>query len=63
MSSAHVSKKLRAKVAGQAGYRCGYCLSSETVTGLALDVEHLIPLALGGPSVEENLWLAPPQRA
>ncbi len=58
MSSAYVAKRLRARVAKQARYRCGYCLSAEAVTGLALDIEHLIPLALGGTTVEENLWLA-----
>ncbi len=58
MSSAYVAKRLRARVAKQARYRCGYCLSAEAVTGLALDIEHLIPRALGGSTLEENLWLA-----
>ncbi len=58
MSSAYVSEKLRRRVAAKARHRCGYCLSSEAVIGLALDVEHLMPEALGGPTVEANLWLA-----
>ena len=58
MSSAYVPDELRLRVADQAGYRCGYCRSSEEITGLSLDIEHLIPRFLGGPTVEENLWLA-----
>ena len=60
MTAAHVSKKLRERIAEQARYRCGYCLSSEQVLGLPMQVEHLIPQALGGPTLEENLWLACP---
>ncbi len=58
MSSAYVPDELRRRVADQAGHRCGYCRSSERITGLSLDIEHLIPRALGGPTIEENLWLA-----
>ncbi len=58
MSSAYVPSELRQRVADLAGHRCGYCHSSEEITGLSLDIEHLIPRALGGATVEENLWLA-----
>jgi hypothetical protein len=58
MTSAYISKKLRELVAEQAGYRCGYCLSSERIVGLFMEVDHLIPQALGGSTIEENLWLA-----
>lgn len=58
MSSAHVPKKLRQRVAEQARHRCGYCQSSEEVTGFPMEIDHLVPLALGGPTREENLWLA-----
>ncbi|HKH43292.1 MAG TPA: HNH endonuclease signature motif containing protein [Thermoanaerobaculia bacterium] len=60
MTSAYISKKLRERVAEQAGYRCGYCLSSERIVGLSMELDHLIPQALGGPSIEANLWLACP---
>ncbi|HEV7507828.1 MAG TPA: HNH endonuclease signature motif containing protein [Thermoanaerobaculia bacterium] len=58
MTSAYVSKKLRERVAEQARYRCGYCLSSEQIVGLSMEVDHLIPQVLGGLTSEENLWLA-----
>jgi hypothetical protein len=33
-------------------------LTPEALTGAAMEVEHLIPTALGGNTVEENLWLS-----
>jgi hypothetical protein len=60
MTSSYIPKKLRRRVAEQARHRCGYCLSSEAIVGLAMEIEHLIPQALGGPTREENLWLACP---
>jgi hypothetical protein len=58
MTSAYISKKLRGRVAEEARYRCGYCLTSERIAGLPMEIEHLIPQVLGGPTLEENLWLA-----
>ena len=49
---------LRARVAAQAQHRCGYCLTQEVVSGVPLTLEHIIPRALGGSDVEENLWLS-----
>ena len=42
----------------QARSRCGYCLCSEMLIGMPMEFEHLIPLASGGRTVEENLWLS-----
>jgi hypothetical protein len=47
-------------VAETSGYRCGYCLTSQEVVGPLLEIDHLIPEALGGSSEESNLWLACP---
>jgi HNH endonuclease len=58
MTPAYIPKALRARLAEQARYRCGYCLSAEQIVGLAMEVDHLIPQILGGLTVEENLWLA-----
>ena len=58
MSSAYIPKELRRRVSRQARYRCGYCRSSEDAMGLSMEIDHLIPQALGGPTVEQNLWLA-----
>ncbi len=61
MSSVYVSKELCRRVAQDAGHRCGYCLSSEVVTGTPLTIEHLIPHSLGGPTERlfnprEQVW-------
>lgn len=58
MAAIHVPKELRERVAAQARHRCGYCLSQENILGFPMEIDHLIPQALGGPTVEENLWLA-----
>jgi hypothetical protein len=58
MSHTFVSKALRDRVAAQAAYRSGYCLTQEAVAGFSMEIEHLIPEVLGGPAEEDNLWLA-----
>lgn len=58
MSSAHVPIDLRRRVAEQARYRCGYCLTREVVIGKPMEFDHLLPRSLGGPTTEDNLWLA-----
>jgi 5-methylcytosine-specific restriction endonuclease McrA len=58
MSRTYVPKALRERVAAQAKYRCGYCLTSTRITGIAMEIEHINPEAMGGPTVEDNLWLA-----
>jgi hypothetical protein len=56
--TAYLSSKLRQQIEQDAGHRCGYCLSDETLTGIPLSVEHLFPEALGGKTIHDNLWLA-----
>lgn len=58
MSSSYVPLELRREVAAQACYRCGYCLSTESILGIPMDVEHIVPESAGGATVEQNLWLA-----
>ncbi len=41
-----------------AGYRCRYCRTPQSIAGFRLSIEHVIPQAKGGGTVEENLWLA-----
>ncbi|MCK6558954.1 HNH endonuclease [candidate division KSB1 bacterium] len=50
--------KIRRRIAAQADYRCGYCLTSEKLTGIRLALDHIIPLAAGGQSEENSLWVA-----
>jgi len=58
MSETHIPKALRRRVSEQARYRCGYCLTLESVVGAPMEIDHLIPESLGGLTEEENLWLA-----
>lgn len=58
MARKRVSKTLRQTIAAQAGYRCGYCLTPQSVTAMPMHVEHLVPVAAGGTTIEDNLWLA-----
>lgn len=58
MNRPRLSKTLRAQVAEQAHYRCGYCLTPEWIVGAPMEIDHLLPIALGGLSTENNLWLA-----
>ncbi len=58
MSGSHIPVELRRRVAHEAGGRCGYCLTSEDIVGTPMDFEHIIPECKGGPTQEENLWLA-----
>jgi len=58
MKKAEALSKLRRRLAAQSEYRCGYCLTSERLTGIRLTLDHLIPLAVGGHTDESNLWMA-----
>ena len=58
MSRTRIGRRLRTQVLADARGRCGYCLSSEEVTGAPLEIEHLVPEARGGPTNRTNLWAA-----
>jgi hypothetical protein len=53
-----ISKRLRERIRRQADDRCGYCLSPQKLVLGQLEIEHLIPRALGGKDEEDNVWLA-----
>ena len=53
-----ISKALEKKIRQQANHRCGYCLSPQELVSYKLELEHIYPKALGGETVEQNLWLA-----
>ena len=55
---ARVPRRLRERVARAAGYCCGYCRPPQSIAGFRLSIEHIIPEARGGKTVEGNLWLA-----
>jgi len=56
LSRIYLSVELEAEVIADAGSRCGYCQSDETLTGIPLSIEHVIPVSLGGQTVRDNLW-------
>jgi hypothetical protein len=58
VSRAHIPLALRRRVAREALYRCGYCLSSEAIVGEPMEFDHLIPESRGGRTERDNLWLA-----
>jgi hypothetical protein len=58
VSSEYIAIELRRRVAEQARYRCGYCLTREAVIGRPMEFDHLFPRSLGGLTIEDNLWLA-----
>lgn len=53
-----IPQQLINKIRKDAKYRCGYCKLPQHIIPNMLEIEHLLPLADGGESEEENLWLA-----
>jgi 5-methylcytosine-specific restriction endonuclease McrA len=39
-------------------HRCGYCLTTELLSGAPMEIEHILPDSLGGLTEHSNLWLA-----
>lgn len=60
MSRPAISQELRARIAETCADRCGYCRTSGRVIGPLLEIDHIVPIAQGGSSDEENLTLACP---
>jgi hypothetical protein len=58
VSSRQISEEVRARVRIQAKNQCGYCRSLQKYVLGVLEIEHIIPKALGGTDDEENLWLS-----
>jgi 5-methylcytosine-specific restriction endonuclease McrA len=58
MSRPYIPAEVRRQMIDDAGHRCGYCQTDERLTGIPLNIKHLTPVAAGGSSVRENLWLS-----
>lgn len=58
MVNRYISPSLRQRIAQEANYRCGYCHTDQKIIGRPLVIDHILPLAKGGRTVRENLWLA-----
>mgnify|MGYP006336813027 FL=1 len=53
-----ISEQVKARIRAQAQNRCGYCRSLQMYVLGILEIDHIIPKAVGGTDDEENLWLA-----
>ncbi len=60
MSTHRISAALRQRIGERARWRCAYCLTAQAVIGPFLEVDHIVPEALGGSAKEENLTLGCP---
>lgn len=60
MARRRISRIQRQRVAAIAGNRCAYCHTAERIIGPFLEIDHIIPEAAGGETVEHNLTLACP---
>ena len=58
--SDYIPVDLRVRVRAHFSQFCDYCRSSEALTVVTFEVEHILPLTLGGPTEFENLALACP---
>ncbi|MDM9385435.1 HNH endonuclease signature motif containing protein [Chlorogloeopsis sp. ULAP01] len=58
MSSSQISEEVRTRIRTQAKNQCGYCCSLQKYVLGILEIDHIIPKAVGGTDDEENLWLA-----
>jgi hypothetical protein len=53
-----ISIRLRRRVILRAGHRCEYCGLSREGQEATFHIDHIVPIAAGGPTVLENLALA-----
>ena len=58
MAGADISEALRNAVRERAKGRCEYCLTSEALSGIRCQTDHIIPRSRGGPTTADNLCLA-----
>jgi len=57
MASPEIPRPLRTLVRSRAGARCEYCKTSEWLSGLPGEIDHIVPRALDGPTEADNLCL------
>ena len=58
--SVYIPVELRRRIRSHFLQRCAYCQSSEALTVVTFEVEHIYPLSLGGQTEFANLCLACP---
>jgi hypothetical protein len=60
VSNPYIPQAIRDRVAEYFQYRCAYCQTSQQIIGPLLEIDHIVPIAHGGQSHEDNLALACP---
>lgn len=58
MAGADISEALRNAIRERAKSRCEYCLTSEAVSGIRCQIDHILPRSRGGATTADNLCLA-----
>lgn len=58
--SDYIPVEIRRRVRAHFSHCCAYCRSSEALTVVTFEVEHILPLSRVGPTEFENLGLACP---
>jgi len=58
LSAQRIPDSLYELVASDAHFQCGYCRCPQRVLPYRLEIEHLLPVSLGGTNDRDNLWLS-----
>ena len=58
MTGRSIPAALRRQLAAEAQGRCAYCRTPTSISGARLVVDHIVPEALGGQTILENLCFA-----
>jgi hypothetical protein len=58
MTSFNIPASVQRLIRRRAKNRCEYCQTSESLSGIACEIDHIIPRAHNGPTTAENLCLA-----
>lgn len=58
MTTRYISATLRQEIIAEANGICGYCQTAQKIIGRPMAIDHLIPIAKGGLTERDNLWLS-----
>jgi hypothetical protein len=58
MAGADISEVLRNAIRERAKGRCEYCLTSEALSGIRCQIDHILPRSRGGATTADSLCLA-----
>ena len=60
MGRKEIPEKLKKSIRRESLDRCGYCKSRQDLVPVILQIDHIMPLSIGGSDDEANLWLLCP---